>query len=817
MTRSDYRKILLLVFLFCFLTGSSAYADGAIRQYYVAFNTYAAQAEDLVSKGAYPQALEMYGKASALYAEKNNELGVLFCLERMGWLKRELGEYGQALELFRKAHPIGVRLNGDAAEIDANLGDVYMFSGDTGNAEKYYLQALDTLKSFVFEISFDDLPGKRELFEIFRKCKAIIHARCSLGILHYFAGEYEEVLKQLDQAGGLINKIKKVCGDPTYGAYFKLDSDMYNAFGYRETLLGAVYGERGEIETARQHYRAGYQSFQEGERSFGMLFNDALRLKTELRSRRAVLDSAELEKYDDFLNKAGAFGAADIVWRVCYEIGRELVKEKQYLPARAYLAQAVDTLELTRSRLREDTIKKMFAASVQDVYAQMIELLFEMNDVEAGFDYLERAKGRAFLDIIAGRSLKAKKTVDAGLIKKEREVSVRIEEILRSLDNTTGSKRDASAREYKSLLSEHRAVLDSIKNQSLEFAATSAVAVVPAKQLVNRLGEEEALVSYYLSDNRIIVWTVRRSGIKAVPVDISSLSLAGLVRDYRKAVAGQQSARILALGGQLYEVLIAPVTKDLAGAKNMFIVPTGILHYLPFAALNGSADHFLIQDFALTMLPNAASLFHLDKEVTADRDHLLAVGNPRLQDPRFSLPFTEEEIRVIGKNFPQSRVLTGADARESVFREKDIVDTGVIHIAAHGTYNARDPLKSAILLAGDDTCDGNLETVEIYSLTMNPRLVVLSACQSGVGAVENGDEVQSLNRAFLYAGAGSVVASLWNVNDKATAAFMQEFYKNLEGMDTAQALRAAQLQFLKIRDYRSPYYWAAFYLMGGRR
>jgi CHAT domain-containing protein len=185
-----------------------------------------------------------------------------------------------------------------------------------------------------------------------------------------------------------------------------------------------------------------------------------------------------------------------------------------------------------------------------------------------------------------------------------------------------------------------------------------------------------------------------------------------------------------------------------------------------------------------------------------------------LKDPGLSLKFAQEEIKAVCRNFQEKEVLTGAQARESVFRQKDLVDIGVIHIAAHGEYNVQDPLKSALLLAGDDQYDGNLETFEIYSLTMNPKLVVLSACQSGVGEVEGGDEVQSLNRAFLYAGAGSVVASLWNVNDKVTAVLMEQFYKNLQTMDKAQALRMAQLKIREMSDYSSPYYWAAFYLIG---
>jgi len=239
-----------------------------------------------------------------------------------------------------------------------------------------------------------------------------------------------------------------------------------------------------------------------------------------------------------------------------------------------------------------------------------------------------------------------------------------------------------------------------------------------------------------------------------------------------------------------------------------------MLHYLPFSGLNASGEHFLAQDLSISILPNASSIYYLDKEVTQDLTHILAVGNPRLKDAGLSLQFAEEEIKAICKDFPKKEVLTGTLARESVFRQKDITDIGVIHIAAHGEFNVQDPLKSALLLAGDDQYDGNLQTFEIYSLTMNPRLVVLSACESGIGEIEGGDEVQSLNRAFLYAGAGSVVASLWNVNDLATSVLMEQFYKNLETMDKAQALRMAQLKVQKMPDWSSPYYWAAFYLVG---
>jgi CHAT domain-containing protein len=812
--KPNYKQILLLAGIFSLLCLSHSYAEGLVREYFVSFNKYASRAEDFLSKGDYPSALQMYEQSAGLYEKENNELGVLFCLVRMGWLKRELGEYADALLLLRKAHPIGVRLHGDAAEIDASLGNVYMFSGDSEKAKKHYHQALDTLKDFEFKTYYSSIPNKKEMFNMFRKCKAIIHARDSLGVLHYFSGEYVAALEHLSLAASLIEKIKRVSDNPDYNVYFRLDYDIYNGIGYCETLMGALYGELGQLDKAKQHFSIGLEAFKEGRRYFGELFNRSLKLRTEFKSSDMDIDSKKIKEYESFLNDVDTLGATDIAWRFCYEIASELIKEKKYPQARAYLARAIETLELTRSRLREDTVKKTFAASVQDVYSAMINLLFEMHEIGEGFAYLERSKARAFLDILAGRSLKAKKTLDNGLVEKEIQTQQKIDELLRSLNTTLGPKREVIYKEYKRLLSEHKADLDAIKDKSLEFATTASVATVPAEKIAARIAEGSVLVSYFVSEKRMLIWTVRRDGIKAVPVDISASSLAGLVRQYRAAMTQRQTANILALGSQLYDLLISPVKKELTGAKKLLIVPTGMLHYLPFSGLNVSGEHFLAQDFIISILPNASSIYYLDKEVTQDLTHILAVGNPRLKDAGLSLKFAEEEIKAICKDFPHKAVLTGTQALESVFRQKDIIDIGVIHIAAHGEFNVQDPLKSALLLVGDDQYDGNLETFEIYSLTMNPRLVVLSACESGIGEIENGDEVQSLNRAFLYAGAGSVVASLWNVNDLVTAVLMEQFYKNLEIMDKAQALRMAQLKVQQISDYSSPYYWAAFYLIG---
>jgi len=783
------------------------------KEYQVSLNQHALVAEKFFSRGDYAQAFTNYEKALSSYENHKNEQGVLFCLERMGWIERERGEYGSALDLFRKAYPIGVRLNGDAAEIDADLGDVYLFSGATQKAKDHYQKALSTLKNFVFKTSYSSPPSGEEIITMIRKSKAIINARVNLGTLYYFSGEYDRALENLKKAEELINRILKVVEHPLYGMFIKLDSVIYDGIGFCQTFMGATYGEEGKFNQAWKHFDAGRDAFQEGNKQFGLLVNQALRYKIEFLSSAVKIDREKFEEYDAFLEKADRLGGSEVVWRMCYEIGRALNKHNKPAEARKYLARSIDVLELTRSKLREDTIKKMFASSVQDVYVEMIILLFEMKQFEEGFDYLERAKARAFLDMLAGRSVKAKKSVDPLLVKKDIEIQNKIDMVAARLKTARGSDRESDYEAYRKLLKERKNLLEAIKGQSLEFAATTAVTTVPVSKIAARLSKDTALVSYFLHKKRILMWVVNKGSVSAVSVGTDRINLDELITDYREAISSQQEMLIADLGSQLSMLLIKPFINHLAGSKRLFIVPSKSLHHLPFSSLPLSEKRFLVQDFAITILPNASSLFFMDKAVSTDRNSILAMGNPERGKEEMNLEFAEAEVKFVSKDFPFKTVLTGKKASESVMKERDLTDAGVIHIAAHGRYFANQPLKSALFLAEDHKNDGNLETIEIFSLSLNPRLIVLSACQSGIGKVEGGDEIQSLNRAFIYAGAGGVVASLWSVSDRSTFELMKYFYSGLKLKSPAEALQEAQVKLMK--QYPPPFYWAPFYLTYG--
>ena len=193
----------------------------------------------------------------------------------------------------------------------------------------------------------------------------------------------------------------------------------------------------------------------------------------------------------------------------------------------------------------------------------------------------------------------------------------------------------------------------------------------------------------------------------------------------------------------------------------------------------------------------------------------LAVGNPDLQDPRLNLRYAEREAKEVGRQFPGAAVLLRREATKPLTRAQ-MGPQSLIHLATHADLDEEDPLGSALPLTPNSGDDGRLEVQEVFGLDLEANLVILSACDTSLGRLTQGDEVIGLTRAFIYAGTPSVISTLWRVNDRASYELMLEFYRNLKaGQPKGEALRQAQLTTLQV--YPHPYFWAAYQLTGEPR
>jgi CHAT domain-containing protein len=287
----------------------------------------------------------------------------------------------------------------------------------------------------------------------------------------------------------------------------------------------------------------------------------------------------------------------------------------------------------------------------------------------------------------------------------------------------------------------------------------------------------------------------------------------------------------------------------LAGATRILIVPDGPLQILPFAALLRDRKHYLMEWKPIHTAVSLTVYAEL-KTTAAVREpngaQLTAFGDPKYPpaDPMQTttarklelrsvvergqalapLPFSRDEVNAIAGLFPNhSQVFLGDDATEQNAKN---VGTGTryLHFATHAILDDRFPLNSALVLTIPDHLsegqeNGLLEAWEILEqVHLNADLVTLSACKTGLGKEVKGEGLIGLTRAFQYAGAHSVLASLWSIPDVSTAEFMKRFYGHLkEGKGKDQALQQAQIDFLHLRQFSRPLYWAAFFIDGDWR
>src|SRR6266700_2337230 len=361
--------------------------------------------------------------------------------------------------------------------------------------------------------------------------------------------------------------------------------------------------------------------------------------------------------------------------------------------------------------------------------------------------------------------------------------------------------------------SRSRAFLDRVKKENLEQASLMAVEPVTLAEIQGLLPEGTTLLEYHVDENGVVVWVVDRQRFKGVRAPGDRQSLVNQVRRFRSAITKMAPIKDVQSQAQaLYRRLLEPARAEILGSR-LVIVPHGVLHYLPFTALRSSSGKWVVEDFAVSTLPSASVLRYLTDKGVGASGRALVVGNPDL-GADLALPWAEREARMVGQREPGATVLVRADATE-VEVKKVLESVGLVHFATHGELNENDPLSSAVLLVPGGGEDGRLEVREVFGLDLHARLVVLSACETGLGKLSRGDELMGLQRAFLYAGTPAVVTTLWKVDDRASYELIRAFYNRLAGAGPVEALRQAQIETMA--TFPHPYSWAAFGLSGAPR
>ncbi len=699
------------------------------------------------------------------------KLGTARQNQLMASILSSAGEYEEALRWQERAldDAKSKKITGQIIWANIGTGDLYNELGDVNRAERYYRTAKShkdstSSESKSLQASLDmrmgELLNAKDYFTIEGSGTGEAIALMRMAELMIKRSETDSALIFLDQSFRLFKSSKNRQG-----------------IANNQLLRGKLYVETGKYQKATN-----------------------------------LLDSAKT--YTDF---------PETVWQAWFHLGRMHEKLNDLEKARDSYLNSITVIEKIRGKLNIDEFKSSYFRNKREVYDRLIKVLLKLDKTDEAYQISERARSRAFYDIIAGRKINFRGAVPGDLTQLEQIKRAEIEKLYKllqkpespSLTNGNGS-RQTDVREIREALTEVQAeyedIIQKIKLENPEYRDIIAAEPVLLADIQKKTAESTALLTYWISDEELIIWMITKSSISRKTIDVKRMDIALKVEKTRKSLQSNNLRESTAVLRELYSLIVAPVERELRNFSNVVIIPNGPLHFIPFQALIDSDGKYMVEKYNITYSPSGSvyALFS-DKKVRKGSGFMgmalsdVEVGN----NP--GLPGTEDELKKILPLFTEKLSAFGSESTET-FAKKSVADYDFIHFATHGIYNYRQPLYSFLLFPPSDDDDGRLNVWEVFEMNINSKLVTLSACETGLGNLDQGDEIIGLSRAFLYAGSSAVIVSLWSVADYPTSILMTNFYKYIKNHPLQEALTLAQRDVIK--QYPQPLYWSPFILIG---
>ena len=763
------------------------------------------------------EALLKFQESRRLMREAADRAGEAIALKDIGITCKLLGKYDEGLEALHESLQMFRDLNMKDEEGSAldNLGTGYAGLGATNLAFEFYSEAIQIGE----EINSPDL---------------IFHGLTRIGSLYCNRRMYSRGLEYLRRAEAM-SEAAKISPSTRIWLLQVLSGTLLSTGQIGEALDVA---HRSLAISKRIGWKAG------------------MALDYQGLGRIHLKDDPE-GAIEYFKRSLALFEEArtGMLWGAHSSLGRAYKSNGDPDLAIVHFEKTIESLEYFRDQLASEQHRASFLGNRRAVYHELIETLVhrnkkdaETNDHERAFSIFERGKARALWDaIVEARVHKGETAPDARF----RDLSAQIADLQKQLvsEMLSSDERERILRQIRSAELE----LDQLQTASRRRGRAGAEshdrdAPMNVARAQSLLDPGTALLAYSVGEGSVIVFLVTRDNYQVSQLPIIPDLLNERVQSYLDLLSSGESNVWREPARRLFADLIGPIEAHLSGNLDQLVIVTdGVLQSLPFETLlkpaqdRDGSDECLLEEYSISYAPSAAVLGELMSAKivkSAPEATLLLLADPLF--PRRSetnpggvralyeeeglnvgpIPFSATEARELQRFAGAgSKILVQSDATEKQFKSEDLEKFQILHLSTHGLISQQNPQRSALMLSYEegDGEDGFLQAREIYSLKLASDLVVLSACQTARGPVIEGEGVQGLAQAFLYAGAQSVVASLWNVNDERTAALMARFYEKLgEGLSKADALREAKLEMCRANPVSSPRHWAPFVLIGER-
>ena len=803
--------------------------------------------------GNLSRATSYYEQDIAIARRENQATHEASALNDIGKIYHDLGEWQNSLKYFQQALPLLQSVGDRRGEGTCltNIGRIYLNLGDFDDALRYLLQSLSVRRAL------GDKAGQA-------------HSLTNLGNVYRKQGKHDEAVRAYTEALAL----RKAVGDPrteadtldSAGAAYSEWGDRQEALEFHQHALelrrttsdlrgqAVSLANLGHVEYLLKRPDA---AIREGQQ--------ALEIYRKIGDKRGIAEALDLlahaERDQGQLIEARAHieeAVAGIEGERSQVASEDLRASYFALGHNSYLLYVDLLMQLDRQDPTRGYAQEALEVSERARARSLLELLGESHvSIHQGVDIT-----------LVNREQELRQLLDA-----------KAERLTHSLGRQeTSPELDQLKAEIGDLEREYQEVRAAIRKSSPQFAAISQPQPATVPQIQQQiLDADTLLLEYLLGDTASYVWAVTQSGIHSYRLpkreaieDVARdlyqlLASRGVGND---ASANQRDAQTRQDAKELSDMVLGPVKQDIRG-KRLLIVADGALQYIPFAMLPSPEERVprpLLAQHEIVTLPSV-SVAAVQRTALATRgepvDQIAVLADPvfSLSDPRVKnhdgvapvvkadaapaerllvhtaadanvktsaiafiprLPFTRQEAERILAVAPGPANLEALDfnaSRQTVLSNQ-LSHYKYVHFATHGYLDSQQPELSAIVLSMVDELghpeDGFLRVHDIYNLQLPADVVVLSACQTGLGKEIKGEGLVGLTRGFMYAGAARVVVSLWSVSDKATADLMARFYSKMlsEKLRPAAALRAAQLEVAQEKPWSSPYYWAAFIIQG---
>ncbi|RCJ37422.1 hypothetical protein A6770_40125 [Nostoc minutum NIES-26] len=796
------------------------------------------------SFGDYQQALNSYNQALELSRQVGDRSIEAGTLQGMALVYSFLGDYNLSVETYNQALEIFKQIGDRSSQAQTldSIASVYRLAEDYPKALDYYNQALTLWRE------------QGAVFPEFATLTGVIRVHESL----------KDYPKALETANQVLTLSRQQKSGFIEASALALLGRIYQASGdYQKALDFSTQAVAGWRKLKRRDAEAkvlgnignSYNALKQPQQAIAT-YNQQLALLRTLGDRTSEADTLYFIALTE--RDRGNLQAA----RTQIESTIKIVEDTR---------SKVTSQELRTSYFA--TVQKYY-----EFYIDLLMQLHKQNPSQGyaalALQASERSRARGLVELLTEANVDIKKDVNPKLLTQESRLQWQIDAKEKKLSelsnqNNTPQQLTTLTAELTNLLDQQEQLKTKIRAQNPEYAALKYPEPITLPQIQQQLDKDTLLLEYSLGEKRSYLWLV-------TPNSLNSYQLPGreqiekvaknLYNNYLKnpGIQGFSPEETAQATDELSKLILAPVA-DKLGQKRLVVVGDDALQYIPFAALTsgksvGSKYQPLVVNHEIISLPSASTIAILRKELkgrakapknlailadpvfSASDERVSAKPSNILNDPNLELQAsalnrsaseinrsnverlkgTRTEAQEILKLVPPSERLQALDfdANYNWATNKQLSQYRIIHFATHGLVNSKEPELSGIVLSLIDKQGkpqrGFLRLDDIFNLNFPAELVVLSACKTGLGKEVKGEGLVGLTRGLMYAGAARVVVSLWNVDDEATSSLMQQFYSQMlqQGKSPAAALRAAQIQLWQQEQWRNPYFWAGFTLLG---